>query len=663
MALEKAWGLEVNPDQIPGTLKKLNNWIIWTAVHKGSHVDKVPKRPDNPRLGCSINQNTHLTTFADAYAAHVAHAMSSGVGFVMNKEEGLFGIDIDNCIDAQGNIEKWAQYLVDNINTYWELSPSQRGLRAFVIGALPGKSFINRQQGLEMYGGDSARFLTVTGHRIGDTSDIKSLPAEKIEKLYKRYSTATPDGEELPMPEELQDCPDFQALPEHHFEFLTEQTVDARYPSRSEALLGATMALYRLGYTDAQVFTTLVFQAIDVALDHRRQDPDRARKYLWDTCLKSRALAGAGSVVDEFDIVIEKENEKQSFDISAGTVFAAASWQGQTVQKKEWLLDQWIPIGNVTALYGDGGVGKSLLSLDLQTAVATGNKFFDIATRQAGALGIYCEDSVDDLHMRQDGINSKYMVNFDNLTSSFISSRLGQDNLMMTFDGKDRGSATSFHESVCRFLTQHPDIRLVVIDTAADTFGGNENIRPQVRQFVQNCLGHIALTYNVALVLCAHPSVAGMNQGTGGSTAWSNSVRSRLFLQRDPELPELRILTKKKSNYSTSGDIKRMIWKDGAFVPEMMAQDVINEPDKAMRQAFVSLLTEATARRTSVSTSVRGNYAPRVLATMARNAGRDDISVPRLARAMEQLLARRQIEVVAANQGRTSRLVIKDENT
>ena len=46
-----------------------------------------------------------------------------------------------------------------------------------------------------------------------------------------------------------------------------------------------------------------------------------------------------------------------------------------TPPDREWVIKDWLPKGYVTALYGDGGVGKSLLVQQLATCVATGKPF------------------------------------------------------------------------------------------------------------------------------------------------------------------------------------------------------------------------------------------------------------------------------------------------
>ncbi len=47
--------------------------------------------------------------------------------------------------------------------------------------------------------------------------------------------------------------------------------------------------------------------------------------------------------------------------------------QGRPIPERKWLVPNWIPHRNVTMLGGDGGLGKSLLAMQLLTACATGH--------------------------------------------------------------------------------------------------------------------------------------------------------------------------------------------------------------------------------------------------------------------------------------------------
>jgi len=69
----------------------------------------------------------------------------------------------------------------------------------------------------------------------------------------------------------------------------------------------------------------------------------------------------------------------------------------------------------------------------------------------------------------------------------------------------------------------------LVLDTSADLFSGDEIKRNHERQFIA-MLRKPAIELDMAVLLLSHPSIQGMQSGTGssGSTATNNSVRSRL---------------------------------------------------------------------------------------------------------------------------------------
>jgi RecA-family ATPase len=168
---------------------------------------------------------------------------------------------------------------------------------------------------------------------------------------------------------------------------------------------------------------------------------------------------------------------------------------------------------------------------------------------------------------------------------------------------------------------QDLEAKLVIIDTASDTFGGSENDRNHVRQFVQRALGQIALRIDGALVCCAHPSRAGLSTGDGGSgtTGWSNAFRSRGYLRHvedeDDHDPNARVLERKKANYAERNAELRLHWRNGVIIPdESLAKPgfaTMGRPD--VKIIFLDLVREMTAQNRPVSSAGRAsNYAPRL---------------------------------------------------
>lgn len=200
--------------------------------------------------------------------------------------------------------------------------------------------------------------------------------------------------------------------------------------------------------------------------------------------------------------------------------------------------------------------------------------------RRGKAFGLLCEDHAEDLHITQERINAAAWLSYSQLGDLRLWSSVGLDNLLMTFDGRDGGRLTAFFSTLLQEVKAF-GATFVVLDTASDLFGGNENIRSHVRQFVANACGRLAREIGGTVLLCAHPSLSGMASGTGsgGSTAWNNTVRSRLYLTH-PEAdegaevdPDLRVLTRKKANYARAGEAITLRWTEGLLVPTDLPAD------------------------------------------------------------------------------------------
>ena len=164
--------------------------------------------------------------------------------------------------------------------------------------------------------------------------------------------------------------------------------------------------------------------------------------------------------------------------------FTPAMWHDKPVPVRKWCIDGLIPDVNVTALYGDGGIGKTLLAMQLQIAKAiAGFQWLGIQTEPVKSLGVYCEDDADELHRRVTDIAAHYCCTLDRLTNIELTSRVGEENILVHFGKNDIGAPTPFYDEL---ITHALDIaaRLVVLDSLHDVFGGDEISRTHARQFV-----------------------------------------------------------------------------------------------------------------------------------------------------------------------------------
>jgi RecA-family ATPase len=199
---------------------------------------------------------------------------------------------------------------------------------------------------------------------------------------------------------------------------------------------------------------------------------------------------------------------------------------------------------------------------------------------------------------------------------------------------------------------------LVVLDVLADMFAGDENSRPQAREFV-GLLKRLARNETCGFLLLAHPSLTGMSSGTGtsGSTAWSNSVRSRLYLKSakasDGSEPDknLRTLEAKKSNYGPANMSLTLEWKSGLFLPvrgptgiDKIALEIRTE------DVFLTILKRFNQQGRNASDTNGTSYAP---ALFSQEPEAHDSTKDQLAGAMRRLFAAKKITKV--NRGRPSK--------
>lgn len=327
-------------------------------------------------------------------------------------------------------------------------------------------------------------------------------------------------------------------------------------------------------------------------------------------------------------------------------VIHVSEWQGVPVPEREWLVPDLVPLRQVTLLSGDGGVGKSLLALQLSAATALGYGVLGLEPRPGRVLYVGAEDEAPEFQRRLADILNPMDVGFANLHDRFdLVPLAGRDAALVWLNPETRQLQATplFAKLVEKVESFRPT--LLVLDTSADLFAGNEIDRVQVRTFV-GLLRSLAMEHGMAVLLLSHPSVAGMQNGSGlsGSTAWNNSVRSRLYLTTDKDDDDLRILKTVKANYGRKGDEVRMRWHEGAFILDdgkpSEATGLLNRrADEKFREMLSAI--NRTGQRVAPTKGV--NYAPSIMAVRP-DAGA--VSKKQLEAAMHRLLAANIIKVV-----------------
>ena len=168
----------------PDAMKSLPCWVLWKLELKGSRQTKVPYTIYHKRAS-STNSKT-WTTFDRAKSVYESSEEYSGIGFVFTKENGIVFVDIDHCLDDNGEGDDRAKDILSAFDgeTFAECSQSGSGVHIFAKGTI-SRSFKNDKQNVEMY--SEGRFCAMTGKAIYrcDINDCQKA----LDYVFEEYRT------------------------------------------------------------------------------------------------------------------------------------------------------------------------------------------------------------------------------------------------------------------------------------------------------------------------------------------------------------------------------------------------------------------------------------------------------------------------------------------
>jgi len=246
-----------------------------------------------------------------------------------------------------------------------------------------------------------------------------------------------------------------------------------------------------------------------------------------------------------------------------------------------FVWDGYLPRGVVSMLAAHGGTGKSTIGLMLCVATALGRPLFGVDTVQCRALFVSLEDGGSLVRHRLANICHQWGVTPGSLEGKLTIVDGTDDPELFTADKRDAGVKTRTYFEMNE-LVQSGEVGLVVVDNASDAYGGDEIQRRQVRAFIRSLM-EVAKPVDCALLLLAHvdkntsrtlkPENA---EGYSGSTAWHNSVRSRLLMKRD-ESGKLTV-EHQKSNLGRCRESLTLAWREGELPQVETSAEISLDP-------------------------------------------------------------------------------------
>ena len=356
-------------------IEEMTHYPQWVAWKKGpvKSDGKFPKIPYSPKTRRKIT-GSHVDgeylskagTFNEALEAQ-KELGADGIGFVLSKDDPFVGVDIDGCLKKGGDPGPFVDIL-EQFDSYTEISPSKTGIRIFCKGELPEGALNNPPETpYEIY--DHNRFLTVTGNPYGPPKGLRH--AQEAVNWYCENFTGI---------RKLKDNPKLER-PEKSLTEIAKDIERAREALKCvpaddyQTWLHMAFALHSTGAGDWGFQVWDEWSRTSDKYDERDQG---------DTWASIRGRENGVTLGSLFEIAKQhgweakqKEESLQSKQSPPKiTPYNLHDIVTAEIPEREYLLRPVVPSQGLVMLYAPRGIGKTYVSLTCALAMAAGAQVF-----------------------------------------------------------------------------------------------------------------------------------------------------------------------------------------------------------------------------------------------------------------------------------------------
>ena len=284
-------------------------------------------------------------------------------------------------------------------------------------------------------------------------------------------------------------------------------------------------------------------------------------------------------------------------------------WNAIPDANREWLIPQWLPANTVTMFTGEGGAGKSWLTLQAVCQIACGFKdaylnpefkptppadYDEDAPTPKHIIFATYEDEPAEIKRRLQSLASGMPWINDSLDTIMnhlhIVDMRGIGSVWGPGIGKhiaNTGDLLAAGEDL-RAICEENKAQLLVIDPLSGAFGGNENDRTAVYDFISSFRGW-GDTAKCAMIVIGHlpKSAEGKASGFSGSTAWEASARSMWMLTKEGKANDKHwVLSHTKSNYGSIQPKQYIARSEAGYWGKATSKEAAIKSYKAYKEMF-----------------------------------------------------------------------------
>ncbi|EGQ8942392.1 Cro/Cl family transcriptional regulator [Vibrio parahaemolyticus] len=210
---------------------------------------------------------------------------------------------------------------------------------------------------------------------------------------------------------------------------------------------------------------------------------------------------------------------------------------------QQWLVKSMFPKHSFGVIYGKSGSRKSFIAIDISCSIATGSKWQNRNT-QAGAVVYVASEGQIGMSRR---VRAWEIVNNKNVEHLYI---LGQSVLM-----SDELTRNDLIDSINKIEIENDvKVELIVLDTLARNFEGDENSSDAMGKFIRGC--DFVKEVTDSSILCIHHSGKDTSKGGRGSSALVGACDVEFQVTHDT-----------KTGFTTLSNTKQ---KDACAAPDLV---------------------------------------------------------------------------------------------
>jgi hypothetical protein len=346
-------------ENVPQCLCDRPQWVCWRYVERDGRRTKVPIDAHTGRSASATDRAT-WATFEVAHEAYLRSDNLAGIGFVFTKDDPFAGVDLDRCLDEQGEFI-WGKDVVDEFSTYGEVSPSGKGVKLFLQGTKPAFARCRRDGfgpngdgEIEIY--DQDRFFVVTGRRLVQCEmDVARRQTELDALCARLWSQPSP--------------PLISSVPS---------------PDRQAESLRAMLAMKVIDHNDG---SHRLYSACCRAVEHKLSDAEAI------ACIRAyervQPFPASWSDADILKRLRDAERQCLRGQLNeVGITTPACKSVGQLLtdhpELRRPIIHNLLRQGETANLIAPSKVGKSWLVTDLALSLATGTPWLDTFPTQRG---------------------------------------------------------------------------------------------------------------------------------------------------------------------------------------------------------------------------------------------------------------------------------------